>query len=164
MRAVYLLLSTEDVPGVAVGWRRRSRRWPHTLTGTAPVTCQDPGMHVAYWIVAGVLALFYAYAGGLKVIRSREQLRPMMGWVDDMPMSAVRAIGTVELLGAIGLILPPLTGIAPALAFAAAVGFVLLQIGATVVHVRRGETRQIGFNIALIALAAATVGLATTWL
>ena len=120
-------------------------------------------MHVAYWIVAGLLALFYVYGGGVKVIQSREQLLPMMAWVDTMPMRAVRAIGVVELLGALGLILPPLTGIAPWLAFAAAIGFVALQIGATRVHLRRGD-RQIGLNLALILAAAATVWLATTWL
>lgn len=119
-------------------------------------------MDVAYWIVAGLLALFYLYAGGKKVIQTREQLQPMMGWVDRTPMPAVRTIGVLEVLGAIGLILPPLTGIAPSLALAAAIGFVLLQIGATTVHLRRGEARQIGLNIALILAAAVTVWLATT--
>ncbi|MGD0559814.1 MAG: DoxX family protein [Streptosporangiaceae bacterium] len=119
-------------------------------------------MHVAYWIVAGLLALFYLYGGGIKVIRTREQLLPMMAWVDSTPMPAVRAIGTVEVLGAIGLILPPLTGIAPWLAFAAAIGFVILQIAATRVHLRRGD-RQIGLNIGLIVAAAVTIWLATTW-
>ena len=119
-------------------------------------------MDVAYWIVAGLLALFYLYAGGKKVIQTREQLQPMMGWVDRTPMPAVRTIGVLEVLGAIGLILPPLTGIAPSLARAAAIGFVLLQIGATTVHLRRGEARQIGLNIALILAAAVTVWLATT--
>ncbi|MER7361703.1 DoxX family protein [Nonomuraea wenchangensis] len=120
-------------------------------------------MNVAYWIVAGLLALFYLYAGGLKVVRSRERLRPMMAWVDDTPMPAVRAIGVIETLGAIGLILPPLTRIAPWLALAAAIGFVVLQIGATALHLRRGD-RQIALNLTLLLAAALTVWLATTWL
>ena len=119
-------------------------------------------MHFAYWIVAGLLALLYGYSGGVKVIQSREQLQPMMAWVDTTPMPAVRAIGTIELLGALGLILPPWTGIAPWLAFAAAIGFVLLQIGATRVHLRRGD-RQITLNIVLLVVAATTIWLATTW-
>ena len=119
-------------------------------------------MHIAYWITAGVLALFYLYGGGIKLIQSREQLLPMMAWVDTTPMRAVRVIGAVEVLGAIGLILPPLTGIAPWLALAAAIGFVLLQILATRVHLRRGD-RQIALNLALLALAAVTVWLATIW-
>ena len=86
-------------------------------------------MYIAYWIVAGLLALFYVYSGMLKVIRSRDQLRPMMSWVDRMPVPVLRTLGTVEILGATGLILPPLTGIALPLAPAAASGFVLLQGG-----------------------------------
>ncbi|MFJ9176384.1 DoxX family protein [Streptomyces sp. NPDC102360] len=120
-------------------------------------------MTVAYWIVGGSLALFYVYAGGLKVVRSRERLRPMMAWVDSTPMRAVRAIGALELLGALGLVLPPLTGIAPWLALVAAVGFVALQVGATSLHLRRGE-RQVALNGVLLGAGAMTVGLATSWL
>ncbi|MFF1413898.1 DoxX family protein [Streptomyces sp. NPDC058289] len=120
-------------------------------------------MKNAYWIVAGLLALFYLYGGGVKVLRSREQLRPMMAWVDSTPMPAVRAIGVIEVLGAIGLVLPPLTGTAPWSALAAAIGFVVLQIGATVVHLRRGD-RQIALNAGLFVAAAVTAWLATAWL
>ena len=120
-------------------------------------------MNVAYWIVAGLLALFYLYGGGIKVIRTRERLQPMMAWVDRTPMPAVRIIGVLEVLGAIGLVLPPLTGIARRLGLAAAVGFVLLQIGATAVHLRRGD-RRIALNIALVLAAAVTGGLAASWL
>ena len=121
-------------------------------------------MEIAYWIVAGLLAVFYLYAGGKKAVQSQEQLRPMMGWVDTVPMPLVRTIGVLEVLGAIGLILPPLTGIAPALAVAAAVGLVLIQIGGIIVHLSRGEARLIGLNIALLVAAAAAAWLGTTWL
>ncbi|MER7770563.1 DoxX family protein [Kitasatospora sp. NPDC096140] len=117
-------------------------------------------MNLAYWIVAGLLALFYLYAGTLKVIRSRDDLRPMMAWVDRMPLPAVRALGTVEILGAAGLILPPLTGIAVPLAPAAAIGFVLLQAGAIAVHLT-GEDRRIALNAVLTVTAAVTGWLAT---
>ncbi|MGQ5580034.1 hypothetical protein BIU87_25030 [Streptomyces sp. ZS0098] len=117
-------------------------------------------MNIAYWVVAGLLALFYFYAGTLKVIRSRDQLRPMMAWVDRIPLPALRALGAVEILGAAGLLLPPLTGRAPWLASAAAIGFVLLQTGAIAVHLT-GEDRRITLNVALIATAAVTVWLAT---
>ncbi|AZP22618.1 DoxX family protein [Streptomyces aquilus] len=117
-------------------------------------------MNIAYWIVAGVLALFYLYSGALKALRDRDRLRPMMAWVDRMPMPVVRVLGAVEILGAVGLILPPLTGIAPSLAVAAAAGFVLLQIGAIPVHLT-GEDRRVTLNIGLLATAAVTVWLAT---
>ncbi|MET7756701.1 DoxX family protein [Streptomyces sp. NPDC005389] len=120
-------------------------------------------MNIAYGIVAGLLALFYLYAGAAKVFRSPDQLRPMMAWVDRVPLPVVRTLGTVEILGAIGLILPPLTGVAPWLGLAAAVGFVLLQVGAITVHLT-GEDRQIALNVALVAAAGVNVWLATTWL
>ncbi|AXL90231.1 hypothetical protein C4J65_19545 [Streptomyces sp. CB09001] len=118
-------------------------------------------MNVAYWIVAGLLAAFYLYGGAVKVVRGRDALRPMMAWVDSVPMPAVRAIGVVELLGAAGLVLPPLTGVAPGLALAAAAGFVVLQIGATGVHLRLGD-RQVALNLSLLLTAAITAWLATT--
>jgi len=117
-------------------------------------------MNIAYWLVAGPLALFSCYAGTLKVIRSRDQLRPMMAWVDRIPLPALRALGTVEMLGATGLVLPPLTGIAPSLAPAAAIGFVLLQTGAITMHLT-GEDRRIALNVGLTATAAVTIWLAT---
>jgi hypothetical protein len=120
-------------------------------------------MNIAYWIVAGLLALFYLYAGGMKIFRSRDQLRPMMAWVDRIPLPAVRALGTVETVGATGLVLPPMTGIAPWLALVAATGFVLLQIGAIAVHLT-SEDRGITLNVGLITATAVNIWLATIWL
>jgi hypothetical protein len=117
---------------------------------------------IAYWIIAALLAAFYLYAGGIKIVQSREQLQPMMAWVDTTPMWLVRTIGGVEVLGAAGLILPPLTGVVPSLALAAAIGFVVLQILATGVHLSRGD-KMIALNAGLIVLAGVTVWLATIW-
>ncbi|MCI3928691.1 DoxX family protein [Streptomyces sp. AN091965] len=119
-------------------------------------------MNVAHGVVAGLLALFYLYGGGLKVFRSRERLLPMMAWVDDVPMPVVRSVGAVEVLGALGLVLPPLTGVAPGLGAAAAVGFVVLQIGAIRVHLRRDD-REVALNVTLLLAAAATAGLSAVW-
>ncbi|MBD5786009.1 DoxX family protein [Cellulosimicrobium terreum] len=121
-------------------------------------------MTVAYWIVAALLAVFYGYAGGKKLLQSTEQLQPMMGWVDAVPMPAVRAVGAIEVLGAVGLLLPPLTGIAPWLALVAAAGFVVLQVAAAALHLSRGERKLIGLNVVLVVLAVAATWLATVWL
>ena len=118
-------------------------------------------MEIAYWIVAGVLGLFYLYAGGTKVTRSKEQLRPMMGWIDTVPMWMVRTIGVLELLGVAGLLLPPATGIAQGLAVVAAAGFVVSQVLATALHLSRGEVKETGLNVALIVLAAVAGWLGT---
>ncbi|MFI9815761.1 DoxX family protein [Saccharothrix variisporea] len=116
-------------------------------------------MTIAYWIAAGLLALFYLYAGTLKALRTRDRLRPMMAWVDRLPMPVVRAIGVVEVLGALGLVLPPLTGVAPWLALVAAAGFVLLQAAAIPVHLTGGD-RRIALNVVLVLLAGLTAWLA----
>ncbi|MGW2202075.1 DoxX family protein [Streptomyces sp. NPDC001774] len=74
-------------------------------------------------------------------------------------LPALRALGAAEVLDASGLILPPLTGIAPWLAPAAAIGFVLLQTGAIAVHLM-GEDRKIALNVGLTVTAAVTMWLA----
>lgn len=114
-------------------------------------------MTVFYWVVAALLALFYLYSGGIKLVRRREQLEPMMHWVDTVPMAAVRGLGLVEVLGALGLVLPILTGIAPVLAFLAAVGLLVLQVLATAFHLSRGERSDLWLNVVLIVLAALAV-------
>ena len=120
-------------------------------------------MKIAYWVVAGLLGVVYLYSGGKKVAQRKEQLAPMMGWVDTVPMWLVRIIGVVEILGVAGLVLPPVTGIAPVLALLAAVGFLLLQVLAAGLHLSRGEAKDTPVNLTLIALAAAAAWLATTW-
>jgi hypothetical protein len=121
-------------------------------------------MTVAYWIVAGVLAFMYLYSGAIKIVRTPDQLRPMMAWVDTIPRWSLRAIGWLEVLGAIGLILPPLLGIAEPLAIAAAAGLALLQVAAARLHLRRNETKDLWLNAGLLVLALAAGILATTWL
>ncbi|MEV7085197.1 DoxX family protein [Streptomyces sp. NPDC093085] len=120
-------------------------------------------MSVAYWTLAALLALIYLFSGASKLTRSKEQLRPMMGWVDTTPMPAVRALGAVEVLGAIGLVLPPLAGVAEVLAVAAAVGLAVVQAGALVLHVSRRELSVIWLNVVLLvaAVAAAWLGAGT---
>lgn len=110
-------------------------------------------MLIAVWIVSGILAALNLFAGASKIVTSREKLQKNMPYVEDFSSWQVKAIGALEVLAAIGLILPPLTGILPILAPLAAVGLVVLQLGAIVVHVRRGEQKGIVVNIAILLLA-----------
>jgi hypothetical protein len=116
-------------------------------------------MTVLYWILAGLLALQYLYAGAMKIARNREKLRPTMSWVDSVPIAVVKSIGVLEVAGAFGVILPPLTGIAQWLATPAAIGLGLIQVGAIIFHVRIGHLRILGLNVGLLVLAAATAWL-----
>jgi hypothetical protein len=94
-------------------------------------------MSVALWIAAIVLALAMLGAGSMKLIRSREQIVAMgMGYAQHFPSGAIKAIGALEVLAAIGLIVPGLTGIAPILVPLAATGVAILMLGAIITHVR----------------------------
>jgi len=117
-------------------------------------------MDVAYWVLAGLLAATFLWAGGVKVAMSGEKLGAMWPWTRDLPRGIVRLIGMLEVLGAIGLSLPRLTGIAPGLSVAAAIGLTLTPLGGLVLHVRRGEASQVVPNIVIAALAAITAWLA----
>ncbi|MDG4810217.1 DoxX family protein [Micromonospora sp. WMMD1120] len=102
-------------------------------------------MNLVLWIIQILLAVIFAGAGLAKLTQPKEKLRDRMKWVDPVPLSQVKALGAVEVLGAIGLVLPPLTGIATVLTPLAAVGLVIVMIGAILVHLRdraRRETPQ----------------------
>jgi hypothetical protein len=76
-----------------------------------------------------------------------------MGWVSDFSQTQVRGIGTLEVLGAIGVILPGIRKFAPVLVPMAATGLALLMIGAGITHIRRKEYNELGSNVVLFALA-----------
>jgi DoxX-like family len=106
-------------------------------------------------ILAGLLAALYLFAGMTKLLQPKEKLaKSNMAWVEDFDGSQVKAIGAVEVLGAIGLVLPWALDIAPVLTPIAATGFVLLQAGAIRTHQRRGEKQMLPLNGALLLLAA----------
>jgi len=111
-------------------------------------------MTIAVWIVSALVALAFLAAGAMKTFRPKSALRDQMSWVDDFAEWQVKAIGILEILGAIGVILPAATGIAPILSPIAAIGLVIIQLGAIVVHARARETQMIVINLVLAALAA----------
>jgi len=94
-------------------------------------------MDTALWIAQIVLALIFATAGLLKLRQPRDKLVASMGWVDDFSGGFVKFVGGVELLGALGLILPAVTDISPILVPIAATGLALAQVAAAIVHLRR---------------------------
>lgn len=112
-------------------------------------------MNITLWIVQGLLAAFFGAGGIVKVVRQPKRLVDQgLTWAEDFSAGAVKTIGALELLAAVGLVLPAVAGIAPVLVPLAAVGLGLLMIGAAVVHVRRGEVPFIAVNAALLAAAA----------
>jgi len=110
---------------------------------------------IALWIATGLLALAYLGAGGTKLLRRKSDVEKIMPFAEDFAAWQVKTIGALEVLGALGLILPELTRIATWLTPTAAFGLVLVQVGAIIVHVRRGEAKKMAVNIVLLLLALA---------
>jgi len=111
-------------------------------------------MNVVLWIVAGVLAAAFLAAGLMKVVQPKEKLAANMAWVEDFSAGQVKLIGLAEVLGALGVILPAATGIAPILTPIAATGLAVTMVGAIVTHVRRGESQLVVPPLVLGVLAA----------
>jgi uncharacterized membrane protein YphA (DoxX/SURF4 family) len=115
-------------------------------------------MKIVLWIIAGLLAAGFLLAGLMKLTRPTEKLAASgMPWTADFSAAAVKTIGGLEILAAIGLILPGALNVAPVLVPLAALGLVLIMIGAMVVHARRKEPQGIATNLILLVLAAIVV-------
>jgi hypothetical protein len=89
---------------------------------------------VLLWIVQGLLALLFLFAGGTKLVMPLEMLKGPV----ELPGLFLRFIGVAEVCGALGLILPGLLRIRPSLTPLAAVGLVTIMSGATVVTLEGG--------------------------
>ncbi len=111
-------------------------------------------MNIALWVVQILLAVAFLGSGLMKLTQPKEKIATSMAWAADFSPTAIKLIGLVEVLGALGLVLPAVTGIAPILTPLAAVGLALVMVGAAITHARRGETQMIAVNVVLLLLAA----------
>jgi len=114
-------------------------------------------MAIALWFTAILLTGIYLVAGSTKLLRPKEKLAPQMRWVEDFSARQVKAIGAIEVIGALGVILPIVTGIAPVLTAVAAAALVVFQFVAATVHVRRREVSMLAVNSVLALVAASIV-------
>ena len=106
-------------------------------------------MSVALWIVQGLLAALFLFAGGAKLVMPLDQMTgpvTLPGWF-------VRFLGVAEVLGALGLILPGLLRIRPGLTPLAAAGLVIIMIGATVITLIGGLVALALMNVVVALLA-----------
>lgn len=108
-------------------------------------------MHGLEWFFSIVLAAVFLVTGVMKVFRY-EKSRDLLPWVKDVPRALVQGIGVAEILGALGLVLPAVTGIYSWLTPVAAVGLALLMLIALVFHLLRRETTESGINVLLLIM------------
>ncbi|WP_406280825.1 DoxX family protein [Embleya sp. NBC_00896] len=114
-------------------------------------------MNIALWIVTGLLTAVFLVAGFGKLFVPREKMAAMADaarWVLDFKPGTLKAIGALEILGAVGLILPALLDIAPILVPLAAGGLALIMTGAVIMRIRRDETKAALGDAAYLTLTA----------
>ena len=111
-------------------------------------------MNIALWVVQVLLAAMYGMAGIMKTFQTAKA-KEQLPWAKNRPDGFVRFVGTSELLGALGLILPLVTGVLPWLTVLAAIGLILVQVLAIFTeHLPKKEYSVLPINIVLLALAA----------
>lgn len=112
-------------------------------------------LNVALWISQVFLALVFFYSGAMKSTKSEKELVAMgQTGVENLPGSLIRFIGISEILGAVGIILPRLTGIVPILTPIAATSLGTIMILAANVHFRRNEKTTAMQNLIILLVCA----------
>ena len=110
-------------------------------------------MNIALWIVQILLAAMYGVAGTMKTLQTAKA-KEMFPWAKNRSDGFIRFIGISELLGALGLVLPLITGILPWLTVLAATGLTLIQLLAIFTeHLPKKEYNVIPMNALLLALS-----------
>ena len=110
-------------------------------------------MNIVLWIAQGLLAAMYLMAGSIKTFNTTKA-KEQMPWAKNRSDAFVRFVGTSELLGALGLILPLVTGILPWLTVLSAIGLALIQLLAILTeHLPKKEYNVIPVNTVLLVLA-----------
>ena len=112
-------------------------------------------MEIAVWVVSGMLAFAFFGGGVTRLIVPAERYGawPNQKWILAVPRAGIVAISIAEMLGAIGLIVPQLTGIAPILTPIAACCLALIMVGAFVFHLRRNERPNLPVAVVLVLLS-----------
>ena len=113
-------------------------------------------MNIVLWILQVLLALVFGMAGSMKILRSPDELTEQsesMAWTKETPLALVKFIGISEVAGALGLLLPAITGIAVDLVSLAGIGLAIVMILAGIFHFTRKEYQGVAFNMVLLALA-----------
>ncbi|HWM72125.1 MAG TPA: DoxX family protein [Nocardioides sp.] len=114
-------------------------------------------MNLTLWIIAGLLAVAYLASGGGKLFMPKGKIAAVGAsarWVNDFSSPSVKAIGALEVLGAVGLVLPAVLDIAPVLVPLAASGLAVVMVGAVITRIRRREFKFMMADLAYLVLAA----------
>ena len=125
-----------------------------TDSASASSAAPSRGLHIGLWVAQVLLAVAFLGSASMKLMTPAAELATKMAWASHVPEAGVKLIGVLELLGALGLILPSALRIQPKLTSAAAAGLVLTMIGAAATHIMIGEPQMTAPNFVLGGLAA----------
>lgn len=114
-------------------------------------------MNIALWVLAALVAAVFLMAGFMKIATPKEKLLKTMAWAAPVPDWQMKALGAVEVLGAIGIILPRALNIAPVLTPLAAVGCAIVMTGAVVLHGVRKEYKEVVFPPLVLLIVSVIV-------
>jgi putative oxidoreductase len=109
-------------------------------------------VNIVLWVLQALTALAFGGHGFLLGFRP-QRMAERVPWVRALPTPLVRVLGVLEILGAIGVVVPAATGVLPSLTVAAAGGLVAMMLLAMLFHITRREWPNIGLNFVLGALA-----------
>jgi hypothetical protein len=113
-------------------------------------------MNLALWIATALLAIVALVAGIAKAFVPKEKLAAAPGgaWTRDASVSFVKTLGVVEILAAVGLIVPAIVNIDPVLVPVTATCWVVLMVAAIITHLRHGgPSKFVMLNAIYLALA-----------
>ncbi|HEY9366976.1 DoxX family protein [Streptomyces sp.] len=112
-------------------------------------------MNLTLWIATGLLAVVALGGGISKAFVPKEKLAAHEGgnWTRDASVGFVKTLGFLELLAAVGLILPAVLDIAPVMVPVTAVCWVALMVGAMITHGRLGQYKLVILNSVYLVLA-----------
>jgi uncharacterized membrane protein YphA (DoxX/SURF4 family) len=100
-------------------------------------------MSFAVWMLQFLLAFAFVAAGVTKLVTPTVKLRQRMAWAETFNPWSIKLIGALELLGGLGLFLPPIVAFVPTVfTLLSAFGLAVMMIGAIVVHLRGKEARE----------------------
>jgi len=107
-------------------------------------------MEIALWVIQGLLAISFFITGALKLLLNREDLIKKISVLETYSNAGIKTIGTFEILGAVGLILPQYLEILPVLTPIAAVFLGIIMILAIPKHMTKNE--PIAPNVILLVM------------
>jgi uncharacterized membrane protein YphA (DoxX/SURF4 family) len=107
-------------------------------------------MNVILWVLQALLAAMFAMSGLSKAAQPLDELAGKYPWMRDVSPATVRLIGALEMLGAIGLIVPAAVQVAPVLTPIAATALAVMMISAAAMHIRRKEPSSVRITAILV--------------